>query len=67
MAQPKYPDVTVKLTGENGNAFVILGKVRRALREAGIAKEEIDACMREMQAGDYDHLLGTAMRWVEVT
>ena len=27
----RYPDFTVRLVGEDGNAFAILGRVRRAL------------------------------------
>lgn len=62
----KYPDVTVKLVGEDGNAFSILGKVKNALRRAGVPKTEIDAFLKEAMAGDYDHLLITAMEWVNV-
>ena len=61
----KY-DVTVKLVGEDGNAFAILGRVNRALRKAGASKEEQQAFQKEATAGDYNHLLQTAMKWVEV-
>jgi len=61
----KY-DVTVKLVGEDGNAFAILGRVNRALRKAGASKEEQQAFQKEATAGDYDHLLQTCMEWVEV-
>lgn len=30
----KYPDVEVELCGQDGNAFAILGRVARALRQA---------------------------------
>jgi hypothetical protein len=30
--QPKYPDITVHLTGKNGNAFNVLGLVKRELK-----------------------------------
>jgi len=63
---PKYPDITVTLVGEDGNAFAILGRVKQALRRAGVPQEEQDAFMAEATAGDYDHLLQTVMRWVEV-
>ena len=33
----RYPDVVVQLTGEDGNAFAILGTVRRALRQPATA------------------------------
>lgn len=63
---PRYPDVTVTLVGEDGNAFAILGKVRKALKRAGVPADEVDAFTSEATAGDYDHLLQTVMRWVEV-
>ncbi len=63
---PKYPHIRVQLTGSDGNAFAVLGAVSRALRRAGIDKAERDAFFAEATAGDYDHLLATAMRWVDV-
>lgn len=62
---PKYPEVTVQLVGEDGNAFAIMGRVKSALRDAGVTKEEIDKYTEESMSGDYDHLLRTAMDWVE--
>ena len=63
---PKYPDVTVTLTGRDGNAFAILGRCRAAARDSGLSDEEIAAFMDEAMAGDYDQLLQTAMRWFEI-
>jgi len=63
---PKYPDITVRLVGEDGNAFAILGKVKQALRLAGVSREEQLNFQDEAMAGDYDHLLRTCMEWVEV-
>ncbi len=65
--QPKYPGVHVRLVGEDGNAWAILGRVGAALKRAGIAKEERDAFLKEATSGDYHHLLATAMRWVDVS
>lgn len=62
----KYPDITVNLSGENGNAYAILGAVRKALRKAGVSDEEIDKFSKEAMSSDYDHLLQTAIRWVNV-
>lgn len=53
---PKY-DVDVQLTGEDGNAVAILGRVDRALRRAGVPKVERVAVMTQAMDGDYDHLL----------
>lgn len=62
---PKY-DIEVQLTGEDGNAFAIMGAVQRALRGAGVPKSEIDAYMAESMSGDYNHLLRVAMDTVNV-
>jgi len=66
MESPKYPDVQVRLVGEDGNAFAIMGRVASALKDAGVSKEEIDAYYSESTSGDYDNLLRTAVRWVQV-
>jgi hypothetical protein len=57
--QPRYPEVQVQLSGEDGNAFAILGRTTAALRAAGVSSEEIDAFFAEATSGDYDHLLQT--------
>jgi len=62
----KYPDIHVQLTGEDGNAMVIMGAVSAALRRAGHTAE-IKAFVQEATSGDYDHLLATACRWVSVS
>jgi hypothetical protein len=66
MSEVKYPEVKVKLVGQDGNAFAIMGRVMGALKKAGVPKDEIDAYYKESTAGDYNHLLQTAMRWVSV-
>ena len=48
------------------HAFAVLGKVSRALRQAGVSQAERDAFTQEETASDYDRLLQTVMRWVEV-
>jgi hypothetical protein len=62
----KYPEVVVQLTGEDGNAFFILGSIRRALRKANVPQAEIDVFIHEATRGDYDDLLQTCMKWVTV-
>lgn len=62
----RYPDIRVPLVGADGNAFAILGKVRAALRHAGVEQEELELFMQEATAGDFDDLLRTVMRWVVV-
>lgn len=62
----KYPEITVELVGNDGNAFSVLGNVSKAMRRAGLDKSEIDIFMNEAMSGDYDHLLQTVMNWVTV-
>ena len=66
-SEPKYPDVRVKLSGTDGNAFSLMGKVSQALRKASVPQAEITAFQAEAMSGDYDHLLQTCMRWVNVS
>lgn len=64
---PKYENVMVKLSNEDGNAFAILGRVQKALRRAGVPQTEIDQFLSEATAGDYDSLLQTVMSWVDTS
>lgn len=59
----RFPDVVVKLVGEDGNAFSILGRVSKALKRAGYA-DGAKEFMAEATSGDYDHLLATVQRYV---
>lgn len=63
--QPRHPEVTVQLSGQDGNAFTIMGRVAAAMRRAGVSPVEIDAYYAEAMAGDYDNLLQVTMRWVD--
>ena len=62
----KYPMIEVDLTGQDGNAFAVMGAVTRAMRRAGLPDETRAEFITEATAGDYNHLLATCMRWVEV-
>ena len=64
--EPLYPDIQVDLVGEDGNAFAIIGKVRQALRRGGVDDEVVKAFTEEATSGNYDNVVRTAMRWVEV-
>lgn len=62
----KYPDVTVKLIGKDGNAFSIMGEVTRAMRRAGKV-DGIDAFMAEATSAEsYDAFLRVVMKTVDV-
>jgi hypothetical protein len=62
----RYPDITVQLTGTDGSAFAVMGRVTNALRRNRVQNSEIDEFVKEAMSGDYDHLLRTCMSWVEV-
>jgi hypothetical protein len=66
MTAPKHPEITVKLVGGDGNAFAVLGSVIRAMRAAKLPDDEIRQFRDEAMSGDYDKLLQTCMKWVEV-
>lgn len=57
---------TVKLIGEDGNAYSILGKCYVAAKSAGYSQDKIEKILEEMKAGDYQHLLQTAMKYFNV-
>jgi hypothetical protein len=53
---------SLKMVGEDGNAFAILGRAHRAARKAGMPEEQWKAIQAEATAGDYDHLLQTMLK-----
>lgn len=59
-------NVSVKLIGEDGNAFAILGKVKAAMKKAKVDITTIDKYIEEATSGDYNHLLRTTMMYVNV-
>lgn len=63
---PKYPKIKVKLVGEDGNAFAIMGNVSKAMRKAGLTQDQIKEYMKEAMSGDYNNLLQVTMKYVKV-
>jgi hypothetical protein len=66
-ANIKHPEISVQLSGEDGNRFVIASRVRMALKRAGVPEDEREEFWADALSGDYHHLLATAMAWVDVT
>lgn len=66
-SQPYFPEVAVQLTGSDGNAFAIMGAVGKALRKFGCDQLVVRDFQQEAMAGDYNQLLMTCMRWVDVS
>jgi hypothetical protein len=67
MLEPRFPRVVVKLIGQDGNAFNLIGLVIDALRKAKIDQVTIGEFRNEVTSGDYDHVLQTIMKWVTIT
>ena len=57
---------TVKLIDTNGNAFAIMGRVKKALLKAGADDEYIKKYLNEAMSGDYNNLLCVTMNYVHV-
>ena len=57
-------DIKLKLVGEDGNAFAILGRARRALGMGGRG-DLVTEFMREATSGDYQHLLATCLAYFD--
>ena len=65
---PRFPNVHVQLSGQDGNVFAIIGRVRRALLKAGATQEQVDSFWAEVSnAHSYDEVLAVVMRWVDVS
>ncbi len=64
---PLYPQGKVQLIGEDGNAFSILARCKRAAAKAKLTPEEWAKFYEEATSGGYDHLLQTCMKWFECT
>ena len=55
----------VKIIGENGNAFNLIAIVKRALIRAGLEKEA-EEFVKEATSDDYNFLLATCVKYVDV-
>jgi hypothetical protein len=60
---PRFP---LKLIGESGNAFMILGLFQRGAKRAGWTTEQIENARNEMTSGDYNNLLSNVMEFADV-
>ncbi len=55
---PMFPDITVQLTGENGNIFNLMACVTRAMRDHHLPDEFITRMVSEvMDSGSYEEAL----------
>ena len=58
-------NIHLKLTGEDGNAFFILGRARQALRRAR-RSDLWEQFNKEATSGDYTNLLATCTKYFVV-
>jgi hypothetical protein len=47
-------EISIDLTGPDGNAFVLMGYAKRFARQLGVDSEEI---ISNMMSGDYENLI----------
>ena len=65
MSNEPITNIHLKLTGEDGNAFFILGRARQALRRAR-RSDLWEQFNKEATSGDYTNLLATCMKYFVV-
>lgn len=65
-AEIRQTNITVDLGGMPLHPVLILGRVRRTLREAGYAAEWIDRALDEAVSGDDEHMVDTLMAMVKL-
>ena len=57
---------TVKLIGQDGNAFATMGNIKRASKRTRTDQEYNDKYLTEATSHDYNHLLTVSMKYVNV-
>lgn len=55
--------VKLRLDGQDGNAFALMGAFKNAARKQKWTPDEIDVVLKECMSGDYDHLLATLCKY----
>jgi len=61
-----YPEISVQLSGGDGNAFGIIAKVERALKDGGKVQAATEFREKAFECESYDALLQLAMTTVNV-
>lgn len=64
---PKYPNIEVSLSNEDGNAVAMVTRVVLAMRDDGVGRDEVDSFRDEALSGDYEHVIDTIEEWVNVS
>lgn len=67
MAKPKYENIKVTLSNENGNIFNLMGVVTGEMKRAGVSNAEISELRKQVMASEsYDAALAILQSWVTV-
>jgi hypothetical protein len=61
------PKPKIRLVGEDGNAYSIMGIAQKGMRKEGWTQAQINAYLEEATSGDYDNLLATTMKYCNVS
>jgi hypothetical protein len=56
----------VRLTGEDGNVFNVIGRVSRALKDAGLSGQAAEFRTRALAASSYDEVLTMCFEYCDV-
>ncbi|HNY25488.1 MAG TPA: hypothetical protein PKJ33_03005 [Alphaproteobacteria bacterium] len=62
---PKYPNITINLSGFKNDNFMIIIKCLRALRENSLG-HELENFVKDIEKGGAENLLRTASNWFNV-
>lgn len=62
----KYDNITVRLLGQDGSSFSIIGICRREMKRAKCSQDDIDMFIDEAMSGDYNDLLNTCADYFNV-
>jgi len=54
----------IDINGPMGNAFAIMGIVKKAMLQQNASEEAVEREMEDMKSGNYNHLLDVAEKWV---
>jgi hypothetical protein len=65
-AGPDFTKPPVKMVGEDGNVFAIIGRVRRALRRAGRSDLAQEFTARATASSSYDAVLALVFEYCDV-
>ena len=67
MSDDKQTGVEVQMTGQNGNIFAIMGRVQKAMKRAGFAKESKELVKEVTSSHSYSEALEVIADYVEVS